>query len=372
MPILKIESLEVVPLWIPITSTPSRRFESDAAGKGGISCVAVYLHTVDGPSGLGYNFEIASRPSTSLPRLLEDLAPLVVGQNALAPEALWNRIWSAHKPAMRAGLGVWALSAIDNACWDILAKAAGLPLHALLGGFTTTVPVYGSGGRRGLSDLDLVRECVEYADRGMTAYKFKVGGRDGSDSGSSDEERTALLRKEMGDEFTLYADANQAYNVREAIEVSYMLAKYGIAWFEEPVAADSVADLAAVAAKSAVPIAAGENAYLRWGFRDLCEQHAVSFIQPDIGRCGGVTEFRKVAHLAEAYNIALCSHVAPELSISLVGSSPNGYLVEYLEHAPPDLWSRPFEVTNGTIEIPDVAGHGVDLSPTARARYEVK
>ena len=369
---LTITSVEVIPLWIPITETPSRRFTSDANGTGGIFVTAVQLHTAGGPSGLGYNVEIASRPSSTIADIIGELTPLVVGQDALAPEALWHRLWSRNMPKMRGGFGVWGLSAIDNACWDILAKAAGLPLHQILGGYVSDVPVYGSGGRRGLGDADLVAECVDFANRGMTAYKFKIGDRDDSEAGSSDEARIALLRKEIGDDFTLYADANQAYNVNEAIEVSKMLAEHGIAWFEEPVPADSVDDLVAVAERSAVPIAAGENVYLRWGFRELCERRAVSYVQPDVGRCGGISEFRKIAHLAEAFNLNLCSHVAPELSVSVVGASPSGFLVEYVEHTPADLWSRAFEVKNGRIAIPNVPGHGVELSSTARARYELK
>jgi L-alanine-DL-glutamate epimerase-like enolase superfamily enzyme len=92
-------------------------------------------------------------------------------------------------------------------------------------------------------------------------------------------------------------------------------------------------------------------------------------LQPDVGVCGGVTEFRKVAHLAESFNLALCSHLAHELSVSLIGASSSGSSVEYAELLPPDFWVNPIEVADGHLMVPDVPGHGVDLHPAARARY---
>lgn len=329
------------------------------------------MHTKDGPSGVGYSMEMGARPSGTVAGIVGELSQVVIGQDALGPEALWERIWSRNKPKLQGGVACWALSALDTAWWDVLAKSAGLPLHTLLGGHRREVPVYGSGGRRGLSDSDLVAECVGFAERGASAYKFKIGDADDAEERSSDEDRIALLRKEMGSDFTLFADANQAYDVREALEIASMLRHYDIAWFEEPVPAHSIGDLAAVSRGSAVPVAAGENVYFRWGFRELCERGAAAILQPDIGRCGGVSEFRKIAHLAESFGLALCSHVVPELSATLVGASPAGYLVEYVEHAPEDLWASPFPIVAGKLTVPDVPGHGVELSVEARTRYAV-
>ncbi len=318
--------------------------------------MVVTVHTEAGLSGSGFNLGLGGSASAALvPYIEKELAPLAMGADALAPEALWERLWAPNKARMRAGLGVWALSAIDIACWDIVGKAAGLPLNRLLGGHRQQVPVYGSGGWLNLSDEELVAEAEAFAGQGIRAYKYKLGG-------PRDHERTALLRRAMGDGFTLLADANQRYSVREAIEMSVMLADQDVAWLEEPVLADSVLDLAAVAAESAVPVAAGENVYFRWGFREICQLQAAAYLQPDVTRCGGITEFRKVAALAEAHNVALSSHLWHELSISLVGASPAGFMCEYAELIPPGLLTRPFPVVDGMIEVPDVPGHGVEFS----------
>jgi L-alanine-DL-glutamate epimerase-like enolase superfamily enzyme len=150
-----------------------------------------------------------------------------------------------------------------------------------------------------------------------------------------------------------------------------MLADHGVAWLEEPVLADSTDDLAEVAASSPVPIAAGENVYFRWGFREICQRGAAAYLQPDVGRCGGISEFIKIAHLADAYNLALSSHLWHELSISLVGAGPRGFMVEYAELIPPDALTQSFEVTNGHILVPDAPGHGVELTSEALSRFAV-
>ena len=330
-----------------------------------VDATAVTLRTDDGLTGFGISAGLGGAASAALaPYIDAELAPLAIGQDALAPEALWHRMWSPNKPRMRAGLGVWALSAIDIACWDLVAKAAGLPLHRMLGGFRDEVPVYGSGGWHTLTDEELLAECQAFVSDGITAYKYKIGT-------PRDEERTALLRREMGEGLTLFADANQRFTVMEALETARMLADYDVAWIEEPVLADSTDDLAEVATSSPVPVAAGENVYFRWGFREICDRRAASYLQPDVGRCGGVTEFMKVAHLADAYNLSLSSHLWHELSISLVGAVSAGFMVEYAELIPADALTRAFQVVDGHIMVPEVPGHGVEVTPEAMKRFAV-
>jgi L-alanine-DL-glutamate epimerase-like enolase superfamily enzyme len=369
---LEIEAVEVVPLRIPLTDSPIHRFGRDAGGPRGFGCTAVWVHTRGGPSGFGYCFQTGGGASSAVAAFLRDgLAPRLIGQDALAPEALWHGMWRANMSLMRGGIAAWTLSAVDTACWDIVAKAAGLPLHRLLGGFRPRVPVYGSGGLRDFSDSELVEELNGFVAQGISAYKIKIGGLAATAGQSSDEQRIAMLRKEAGEDFTIYVDANQAYTPAEAIEVAAMLRHYDVGWFEEPVPAYSVDDLALVASQSAVPVAVGENAYFRWGFRELCTRQAAAVLQPDVGVCGGVTEFRKVAALAEAFNLGLCSHLAHEVSVSLVGASPAGMAVEYADLLPHDFWARPMEVRDGCLEVPDAPGHGVELAPEARERYRL-
>lgn len=287
--------------------------------------------------------------------LADELVPLILRRDALDPDALWQRLWSPNKARMRAGPGVWALSALDIAIWDIHAKHRGQSLHAVLGGTRRRVPVYGSGGWHDLTDTELVAECEAFASQGIRAYKYKIGSE-------RDEERTRILRSAMGDDFTLLADANQGFSVETAIETSAMLRHFGVGWIEEPVVADSIEDLARVAASSRVPVATGENLYFEWGFRDVCSRRAATYLQPDVARCGGVTEFRKVAALAERNGLHLSSHLWHEPSVSLVGASPSGWAVEYTELLPSGTFTREFPVVDGHLEVPGGTGHGVEFS----------
>jgi len=356
---LTIRSVDATPLRIPLTRTVTSSLGTYAY----LDVVLVTMTTSDGPIGHGLTVGLGGAGGAAIaPYIAQELAPLAVGQDALAAEALWHRLWAPNKARMRAGLGVQALSAVDIACWDIVGKAAGLPLWRLLGGHSESVPAYGSGGWLSLSDAELVAEAQAFAAQGLRAYKFKVGSR-------RDGERAGLLRQELGDDFGLYADANQAYGVADAIAAARVLARAGIGWLEEPVLADTLDDIAAVAAASPIPIAVGENVYMRWGFRAVCERRAAAFLQPDVGRCGGVTEFRKIAHLADAYRLHLSSHLLHEISVSLLAATPAAFQVEYMDLIPADALEHPVVLRNGALVAPEIPGHGVALTAEAVRRF---
>ncbi|MGH8926805.1 MAG: enolase C-terminal domain-like protein [Acidimicrobiia bacterium] len=208
MPSATIATIEAIAMPIPL----AKPIASALGHYRHVDCVNVLVHTEQGPTGHGLSLGLGGAASAAIVAYIDaELAPLAIGQDGLAPESLWERLWGPNKARMRGGLGVWALSAIDIACWDIVAKTAGLPLHRLLGGYRNPVPVYGSGGWLNLTDEELVAECEAFAAKGIGAFKFKIGS-------DRDEERTALLRRAMGDDFVLFADANQRYNVREAVE----------------------------------------------------------------------------------------------------------------------------------------------------------
>lgn len=325
----------------------------------GADWVVVGLETSDGLTGYGYSMSLDRRGTKAVVSYVEnDLAPLAVGQDAGLPEALWQRLWSPNKARMRGGVGVHALSAVDTAVWDAAAKTAGLSLNRMLGGHRQRVPVYGSGGWLSLSDAELMAEAQAHAAAGINAYKIKIGG-------GRDEERVDLLRREMGDGFILYVDANQNFSVAEALRAADWLADYGVAWLEEPVLADCPWDMEEVAASSPIPIAAGENAYFRWGFKDLCERQAAAYLQPDVGRCGGVSEWIKIAHLADAHNLHLTSHLLHEISTGLIGAFASGFAVEYMNFFEVNPFTEDFTVTDGHLLVPDVPGHGAEFTETA-------
>lgn len=356
-----ITSVVATPLRFPL----QRPISSALGSYAHVDAAAVEVRTKDGPTGFGFCAGLGGHAAHAIATYLhEELVPLLLGRDGLAVEAVADELWSANKARMRGGLAAWALSAVDIALWDILAKAAGLSLNTVLGGFRREVPVYGSGGWHSLSDEEMVEEAIGFLGQGISAYKYKVGT-------DRDRQRTALLRAELGDDVILLADANQRFTVDEAIDVSAMLADFGVAWLEEPVLADSTSDLAAVAARASLPLAAGENIYYAWGFREIVDQRAATFLQPDVGRVGGVTHFMRVCHLADAFALKLSSHLWHELSSSLVGAARSGYMVEYAPLLPADATNGDFGVVDGHIRVPDTPGHGFGLTDEALRKYAI-
>ena len=158
--------------------------------------------------------------------------------------------------------------------------------------------------------------------------------------------------------------------VTEAIETAKWLRDFEVKWFKEPVLSDCPWELEAVASNSKVPIAAGENVYFRWGFEDLCQRKAALYLQPDIGRCGGVTEWIRIAELADNYELQLTSHLLHEISVSHISPFACGFAVEYMNFFKDNPYTEDFAVKNGKIQIPSAPGHGVHFSKEAKQKYQ--
>ena len=346
-----------IPFETPITSALGTYIGSDY--------VVVELHTSDGVIGYGYSMSLDRRGTKAVVNYINnDLVPLVIDQEIIPPAAVWKKMWSPNKARMRGGVGVHALSAVDTAVWDAAAKTQGLPLNKILGGYRQKIPVYGSGGWLSMNDRELIEEAQKLAEKGISAYKIKIGGE-------RDKERVKILRNEMGEDFVLYVDANQHFDVQGAIIASEWLAEYNIGWFEEPVLADCPWELEQVAATSRVPIAAGENVYFAWGFQDLCYRRAASFLQPDIGRCGGVTEWIKISNLASENELKLTSHLLHEVSASLIGAFSAGFAIEFMNFFSTNPFTEDFSVNKGYLTVPDIPGHGVVFSKSARSKFQI-
>jgi len=359
-----MSSLTITNISISVLEVPFDKPIRSALGTYvGSDYVVAELQTASGVTGYGYTMSLDRRGTKAVVSYIEnELTPLALGQDATEPEALWNRMWSPNKARMRGGVGVHALSAVDTAVWDAAAKIEDTPLATLLGGTRDRIEVYGSGGWLSLTDEELVAEAQSHAENGITGYKLKIGGE-------RDKERIALLRREMGDEFVLYSDANQNYSVDEAVAASEWLVDFDVAWLEEPVLADCPWDMQAVAEKSKIPVAAGENVYFGWGFQDLVDRQACAYLQPDVGRCGGVTEWIKIAEKAGANNLRLTSHLLHELSTCLIGAFPSGYQVEFMDFFKENPFTQDCSVRDGHLTLPQVPGHGVEFSETARKLY---
>ncbi len=302
------------------------------------------------------------------------LKPILLGQNALHIERLWDEMFWAIRGVGRKGLAFSALSAVDIALWDLKAKYYETPLYQLLGPYVETVPVYGSGGWTHFSLDELVAEQCGYVERGMKAVKMKVG-KDFGQSEREDEARLAAVREAVGSEVQIFIDANNGYYAKQAIRMARVFGEYDVGWFEEPVLADDIEGLAAVARAIEIPVASGEHEYTKYGFRELIARGGADIVQPDVGRVGGITEWMKVAHLAHAFNLPVAPHAYQLVHLHLACATPNLKVVEYLGtvEAADRVFYSSFDEPRAGVWSPDPGKHGLglELDPAAVERYAV-
>lgn len=328
----------------------------------------VQIETNVGVTGYG-----VGRPRVGEREMRNEFLDRIVGLDPTMTEAIWESLWSP-KMSGRRGNETRALSSIDLALWDIKAKLAGLPLYRMLGGFRSEIPIYIAGGYygpgKGISELQA--EFDSYVQLGAGAVKMKVGGL----SVREDVERVKAVREVIGDEVALMVDANCAYRYFEAIGFARRIEEYDPYWFEEPVQPDDYEGLRKIAAATSIPLAAGENEYTKHGFRDLISTQAVGILNPDARYMGGVTEFMKVAAMAQAHGLDICPHGDQQAHLQLLGAIPNSRFIEFYPEQIMPMAARaylnaPSLNSNGTVTVPETPGAGLDPDFKALEPYRI-
>ncbi len=258
-----------------------------------------------------------------------------------------------------------AQSAVDMALWDLRGKLAGLPVHKLIGARRSSVPAYASAGLWLSSSIDeLQREAVGFVEQGFRAVKMRLG----KPTPMEDAARVRAVREAVGLGVALMADANQQLTVDQAIRLGRLLDAYVLTWFEEPLPAYDLVGVARVAAALDTPIASGETEYTRYGFRRMLELKSADVLMPDLQRVGGVTEFLRVGHMADAFDVPVSSHLFPEMSIQVLAALGNATWLEHMPWFSP-LYAGGLELQNGEFLVPEAPGWGIPLDHTAIAHY---
>jgi L-alanine-DL-glutamate epimerase-like enolase superfamily enzyme len=316
----------------------------------------VRITDADGQTGTGYSYTIGTGGPAIISLLKETLVPRLIGREAEEIDGIWrDLLFLTHATAVGAITSL-ALAAIDTALWDLRCRRAGLPLWRMAGGAQRSVPLYTTeGGWLHLPIDALVADALEMKRRGFTGAKIKIG----KPSIAEDRARLTAVREAVGEDFRIMVDANQAFSLAEALRRADMLADYGIHWFEEPMPADDVGAHRTLAAHSRVPIAVGESMYSLSQFKDYLEQGACSVVQADVARVGGITPWLKIAHLAEAFNVAVCPHFLMELHVSLVCAVSNAPTLEYIPQLDDVTVSR-LDIRDGSAFPPQAPGIGLD------------
>jgi len=330
------------------------------------------IRCADGAVGTGYCYTIGTGGSSVVALLRDHLAPRLVGRDSREIEAIWKDLFFATHATAVGAITSLALAAVDTALWDLKAKRAGLPLWQAAGGAQRRVPLYTTeGGWLQLPVATLVEQTLAAKAAGFRGAKIKVG----KPHVAEDVARIRAVREAVGDAFELMVDANQCFSVSEAIRRARAFEPFGLAWLEEPLPAEDLGGHAELAAHTAIPIAVGESLYHPAHFREYLERGACSIVQVDCARIGGVTPWLKVAHLAEAFNVAVCPHFLMELHVSLTAAVPNAAWVEYIPQLD-DVTTSRLAIEHGHAVAPDAPGLGIDwdfdaIAARAVARFRV-
>jgi D-galactarolactone cycloisomerase len=356
---LTITRLETVLLRVPLP----REFRGSHYRMTRRSTVLLRLYTGDGIVGEAYVGDEDASLLTIERIIREEIAPVLVGRDALATERCWQAMYPVTYDILRdRRLGLVALAAADTAIWDAVGKALRQPLWRLWGGFRQRVPLIAIGGYYGEPLGTIADEIASYRELGLAGVKFKVGGR----SPAEDCDRVEQAREAAGDDFVIAIDANQGYSVPDAVELARRLDGVGVRWFEEPVCwHNDRRSLRDVRFNGGLPVCAGQSEFSPCGCRDLMEAGGIDVCNFDASWSGGPTAWRRTAAIAWSYDVAMGHHEEPQVASHLVASQPHGTYVECFHPDRDPVWwglitNRP-PLERGELVLSERPGLGWDL-----------
>jgi L-alanine-DL-glutamate epimerase-like enolase superfamily enzyme len=349
-------------------TVPTDAPEADGTLGWDATTVVVVEARAAGHIGVGYSYAAGA----AAPLISELLTEVLIGRDALSPQAAWVAMRSAVRNVGYPGVASSAISAVDVALWDLKARLLGVALSTLLGRVRKWVPVYGSGGFTTYSPAQMQRQLSDWVARGIGAVKMKVGSEPDRDA-----ERVRHARGVIGDEVELFVDANGAYSRKQALALAETFAREaGVSWFEEPVSSDDLDGLRLLRdrAPAGMEIAAGEYGYDLFYFRRMLEAGAVDVLQADVTRCGGITQLLQVGALCAARGLRLSAHTSPALHAHVCAAMEPLAHVEYFhDHARIEklLFDGTLPLREGAL-CPDAAvpGMGLSLREGEAERYE--
>ncbi|HUY12353.1 MAG TPA: L-rhamnonate dehydratase [Terriglobia bacterium] len=310
------------------------------------------------------------------------LKPILIGQNPFDVEFLWQHMYRRTMAFGRKGIGMVAISAVDIALWDLMGKITKQPVYRLLGGKTKPkIPVYAS--RLYSQPLEeLAKEVRQYKEQGFRAMKLRFGWgpADGAVGMQGNLELLRTAREVLGDGVDLMADAYMGWTLEYARRMIRMVAPYNLRWLEEPLIPDNTGGYAELKAMNVVPISGGEHEFTLYGFRELIDARAVDVIQFDTNRVGGLTQARKIAALAEAYEVPVIPHAGQMHNFHVVMASLNSPMAEFFPPVDVEIGNELFWYIfkgeplpkNGYLELDDrKPGLGLTVDEESLKRFSI-
>ena len=357
-----------LPLTTPLDNYPEYKQSLSAWYSNPAFCLVVLVGD-NGQEGLGWT-EDGCKAVKSI--IDHHLSRFVVGRSPFEVEKIWDVMFRASIPYGRKGAAIEAISAVDIAMWDLMGKVTRRPVYELLGGACREkVPLYASA-LHPVGEQKVVEEARAYVRDGFTAMKarFTAGPPDGPGGMRANVKHLQTIREAIGPEVKLAADAYMGWDIAYGVSMCRLLEPLQLAWIEEPVIPDDIAGYAAIRRSTPIPISGGEHEFSRWGFQQLFEADAVDIAQPDLHRCGGFTEARKIAAMASLRGLQVINHTysVPHVHFSI--ATPNCPLLEYF---PTPCWAPPLPtaeplfvgeplVEGGAVRPTDEPGLGLQLN----------
>jgi len=333
--------------------------------------VTIKMQTDEGIEGIGLTFAPAIGLSPLAPALasaVEALCGLAEGQDPIEIEAVMQDLRKKTGGSGPGGILTLAMAAVDMALWDIKGKALNQSVCSLLGGYRKQVPTYASGALMRPMNLEQLAEIgPALVEKGFKQMKSQMGAEN---TPAKEVLRMRTLREAVGDDIDIMCDINELWDVNQAITIGKRVEEYNLFWLEDVVAHDDYQGLARVADALNTPIAAGEYVYGINPFRQLIENRSIDIVMIDLLRVGGITEWRKVAGMAEAFNLPVVSHLVPEIHIQLMAAISNGLTVEYMPWTL-QLFEETPKFVDGCLEVPDKPGLGLKFDEDILKQYAV-
>lgn len=357
----RIKNVEVTVYTVP-TDAP----EADGTATWDSTTMILVRLKAGGKIGMGYTYAEAAT-SVLVKKLLEKV---VEGRDAFEHAAILQALFREVRNSGEVGICAMAIAAIDNALWDLRARILDISLVKMLGAVRSGIPVYGSGGFTSYDDDQLTRQLGGWAEQGFGIVKMKVGTHP-----ADDPRRVEVARAAIGEDTQLFVDANGAYTVTQAIDLAHRFAERDVRWFEEPVSSDNLLGLCQVRTRAplGMDIAAGEYGFTAWYFSRMLRAEAVTVLQADATRCGGISGFLDVAALCWAQNMPLSSHCGPSMHLHVCCAVPRAIHMEFFhDHARIErMFFEGFCEPKDGVMSPDLTrpGMGLDLKQADAERF---
>jgi L-alanine-DL-glutamate epimerase-like enolase superfamily enzyme len=330
--------------------------------------VVVEVVTASGLTGMGYLHLLNLPLRHSIAACLKEaMAPRIIGRDATAVEAIWQDLWRSTITGGRGGVTMMAQSAIDIALWDVVGKAAGLPLHRLWGHHRSEIPIYGSGCFRGSRGDGMIAKARHFVAQGYKAIKMQVAH---IGDVRTDIDNVRRMRDALGPDIEIMIDVNMGWSADVAIQAGRAFEEFSPYWLEEPVLPDDYAGYLRCAEMLDMRVVGGETHFGRADLKPFLQNPRLPILQPDPMR-GGLTELRKIATVADTWGITIAPHLFPELNVHLLASIPNASWAEQMGLLD-DLWVSHPVIANGMITAPETPGHGLAFKPEVLADFRLR